>query len=102
MTLLYVGSGLLVLVGLGLIWLMLRQKPGGSADLTVAVEQLVALAEAQLPGQSGAEKLEFVLGEIQRLQAAGELPRADTMLLRIMIEAAVKAMKLAKDGAGQA
>lgn len=103
-TLVYLGVGLLLLGGLLFAWRKRTPGSAGALDLAVAVEQFVALAEETLPGKSGAEKLAFVLSEIERLQAGGELGQVDPLLLRAMIEAAVKALKMAQeqDGAVEA
>lgn len=94
--------GLVLLLGLALLWPAGRASrlPGvEKLDLSATVRLLVAAAEQTMPGQTGAEKLGFVLREIERMTSNGQLERVHMHWLRIMIEAAVYALKQKKDQA---
>ena len=96
MTAVYFLVGMVILLGLALLWPAKRASQtveGKRLDLETVIERLVATAEQTMPGKTGSEKLGFVLREIERLTTWGQLEKVDAMWLRVLVEAAVYALK---------
>lgn len=95
-TAVYFLVGLVILLGAALLWPAKRASQAVEVkllDLETVIERLVATAEQTMPGKTGSEKLAFVLREIERLTTWGQIEKVDTMWLRVLVEAAVFALK---------
>lgn len=80
---LYVAGAIVLLI---ILWLASWQRPASIAELRSTVAILVQAAEQMMPGEDGAEKLDWVL---DRANALGITKHVDATLLRAMIESAV-------------
>lgn len=91
-------SGVYLAIGLGLLlvmltyeWVKARNHPGQPYDLHEAIALYVKAAEMLLPGQTGADKLVWVVARIDAL-----FPEVDEEWVRTVIESVVYDVKRAQ------
>jgi len=83
--------GLLILSGIGLVYLLRKDGAGtGNETLMDTAELFVTAAEQMFPDKTGAEKLTWVT---QQVRSLGWFQNMDPNIIRACIEAAVFALK---------
>lgn len=80
---------------LGVLWTKIKGTPYG-AGIEAMAKTLVYAAAQQLPGESGAAKLDWVLAQAAQL---GGLNKKQLAYFRLLVEEKVKELKLAEQAA---